>query len=140
MMRTAEEPSVGELLSKRIDFLARYQNSAYAASYEAFVLKVEVAESRLGSTRLTEAVGRYLFKLMAYKDEYEVARLHTAPEFIAKVETMFEGDYRLIHHLAPPFFATRNVKRRTCQTAVRTMDAHCPPHHGKTKRLARLCA
>jgi indolepyruvate ferredoxin oxidoreductase len=55
-------------------------------------------------------VARYLFKLMAYKDEYEVARLHTDPAFTAKVAAMFEGDYKLVHHLAPPLLAKKNDK------------------------------
>ncbi len=55
--------------------------------------------------RFSEAVARYLFKLMAYKDEYEVARLHTDPAFAAKIDAMFEGDYKLVHHLAPPLTA-----------------------------------
>ena len=75
-----------------------------------FVDKVRAAESPLASTKLTEAVARYLFKLMAYKDEYEVARLHTDPAFVAKIETMFEGEFRLVHHLAPPLFAKRNQR------------------------------
>jgi indolepyruvate ferredoxin oxidoreductase len=53
-------------------------------------------------------VARYLFKLMAYKDEYEVARLHTDPAFSAKIASMFEGDYKLVHHLAPPLLARRD--------------------------------
>ena len=53
-------------------------------------------------------MARYLFKLMAYKDEYEVARLHTDPAFLAKLDAMFEGDYKLVHHLAPPLTAKRN--------------------------------
>ena len=57
-----------------------------------------------------EAVARYLFKLMAYKDEYEVARLHTDPAFSAKIDAMFEGDYKLVHHLAPPLLAKKNDK------------------------------
>ena len=73
----------------------------YAADYKAFVEKVRAAEAKLGTTRLTEAVARYLFKLMAYKDEYEVARLHTDPAFLAKVNAQFEGDFKLVHHLAP---------------------------------------
>jgi len=55
-------------------------------------------------------VARYLFKLMAYKDEYEVARLHTDRAFTAKVEAMFEGEYKLVHHLAPPAIAKRNER------------------------------
>jgi hypothetical protein len=71
---------------------------------------VRAAESALGKgTALSEAVARYLFKLMAYKDEYEVARLHTDPAF-QKMPTMFEGDYKIVHHLAPPMLAKRNAK------------------------------
>jgi indolepyruvate ferredoxin oxidoreductase len=55
-------------------------------------------------------VARYLFKLMAFKDEYEVARLHTDPAFTAKVAGMFEGDYKLVHHLAPPLIAKKNER------------------------------
>jgi indolepyruvate ferredoxin oxidoreductase len=55
-------------------------------------------------------VARYLFKLMAYKDEYEVARLHTDPAFVAKIAAQFDGDYKLVHHLAPPMIAKKNDK------------------------------
>jgi indolepyruvate ferredoxin oxidoreductase len=71
---------------------------------------VQQAESVLGKTLLTQAVARYLFKLMAYKDEYEVARLHTDPAFHAKIGAMFEGDFKLNYHLAPPLLAKRNAK------------------------------
>jgi indolepyruvate ferredoxin oxidoreductase len=91
-----------------VAFLTRYQNGAYAAEYRAYVDKVHAAESPLASTLLTEAVARYLFKLMAYKDEYEVARLHTDRDFVAKIDAMFEGEFRLVHHLAPPLLARRN--------------------------------
>jgi indolepyruvate ferredoxin oxidoreductase len=66
---------------------------------------VRAAESKLGAgTALADAVARYSFKLMAYKDEYEVARLHSDPAFTRRIEGMFEGDYRLKFHLAPPIF------------------------------------
>jgi indolepyruvate ferredoxin oxidoreductase len=55
-----------------------------------------------GSTALTEAVAKYLYKLMAYKDEYEVARLYSDGDFQRKLADTFEGDYRLTFHLAPP--------------------------------------
>jgi len=98
-----------------VDFLTGYQNAAYAASYRVFVEKVQAAEARLGTsqgsgTRLSEAVARSLFKLMAYKDEYEVARLHTDPAFNAKIANMFEGDYTIVHHLAPPLTAQKNER------------------------------
>jgi indolepyruvate ferredoxin oxidoreductase len=61
-----------------------------------------------GSSALTEAVARYAFKLMAYKDEYEVARLHTSPEFRRQIEQTFEGKYSLHFHLAPPLLAKKD--------------------------------
>ncbi|HSW07744.1 indolepyruvate ferredoxin oxidoreductase family protein [Aquabacterium sp.] len=106
-----KKPSLDEMLNKRIDFLTGYQDAAYAQQYKAFVDQVRAAEAPLAKgTGLSEAVARYLFKLMAYKDEYEVARLHTDPAFTAKIESMFEGDYKLVHHLAPPLTAKRNDK------------------------------
>ena len=106
--------TVDTLIERRAEFLTAYQNAAYAAQYRAFVEKVRAAEAPLGKTTLTEAVARYLFKLMAYKDEYEVARLHTDSGFLAKVHGMFEGtagkDYQLHYHLAPPGLARKNAK------------------------------
>ncbi len=104
------KPGLAELLQTRVDFLTQYQDAAYAAQYSAFVEQVRAAEQPLGSTKLAETVARYLFKLMAYKDEYEVARLHTDPAFTAKVGAMFEGDFKLVHHLAPPLLARTNDK------------------------------
>jgi indolepyruvate ferredoxin oxidoreductase len=109
-----KKPSLADTIAKRVDFLTGYQDAAYAAQYQAFVDKVRAAEQQAvgdkGGTALTEAVARYLFKLMAYKDEYEVARLHTDPAFLAKIESMFEGDYKLVHHLAPPGIAKTNAR------------------------------
>jgi len=99
-----------DLIARRVQFLAEYQNAAYAAVYRRFVDTVRLRESALGKTALTEAVARYLFKLMAYKDEYEVARLHTDRAFLERVHGMFEGDFKLHYHLAPPLLARRNEK------------------------------
>jgi indolepyruvate ferredoxin oxidoreductase len=97
--------NLDELIARRVEFLTAYQNAAYAARYKTLVERVRAAESELGAgTALTEAVARYYFKLMAYKDEYEVARLHSDPVFMQRIEGMFEGDYRLKYHLAPPIF------------------------------------
>ncbi|MFZ4287246.1 indolepyruvate ferredoxin oxidoreductase family protein [Variovorax sp. HJSM1_2] len=98
------------LVQRRVEFLTAYQDAAYAEHYRAFVAKVELAEAALGKTALSEAVARYLFKLMAYKDEYEVARLHTDTAFLDKVNNMFEGDFKLHYHLAPPLLAKKNAK------------------------------
>ena len=99
-----------DLMATRIEFLTAYQNAAYAKQYENFVLKVKTKESALGSSLLTETVARQLFKLMAYKDEYEVARLHTDKQFLERVKTQFEGDFKVFYHLAPPLLAKRNEK------------------------------
>ena len=105
-----KKPSLTEMVAKRVDFLTGYQNAAYAAEYQAFVDKVHAAERGVAGsgTRLSEAVARYLFKLMAYKDEYEVARLHTDAAFSQRIAGMFEGDYRVVHHLAPPSSAGKD--------------------------------
>jgi indolepyruvate ferredoxin oxidoreductase len=102
--------SLADMIAQRVEFLTGYQNAAYAAQYQAFVERVRQAESALGKTALTESVARYLFKLMAYKDEYEVARLHTDAAFLGKINGMFEGDFKLTYHLAPPLLAKRNDK------------------------------
>src|SRR5450830_638395 len=99
-----------EVVTRRVELLTAYQNAAYAQQYSAFVDTVRSAEAKLGNKqlRLTEAVARYLYKLMAYKDEYEVARLHTDPAFRQKIEGMFEGDYQVKFHLAPPLLAKKD--------------------------------
>jgi indolepyruvate ferredoxin oxidoreductase len=100
-----------ETVERRVKFLTAYQNAAYAARYRALVGKVKAIEAARtpGQCELTEAVARYLFKLMAYKDEYEVARLYTDGAFIKQVETEFDGDnLRFEFHLAPPLLARRD--------------------------------
>jgi indolepyruvate ferredoxin oxidoreductase len=104
----APRQGLADLVARRVAFLTDYQNAAYAGRYESLVGRVQQAESALGKTQLTEAVARYLFKLMAYKDEYEVARLHTDRSFHDKVGAMFEGDFKLNYHLAPPMIAKTN--------------------------------
>jgi indolepyruvate ferredoxin oxidoreductase len=106
-------PSLDDLVARRVEFLTAYQNAAYAEQYRSFVDKVRAAEAGIVDDgrplRLTDAVARYLFKLMAYKDEYEVARLHADAVFREKIGGMFEGDYKLKFHLAPPLFAKRDA-------------------------------
>ena len=105
--------SIEDMVQRRVEFLTAYQNTVYAQTYEALVGQVRLAETALadaGKLPLTEAVARYLFKLMAYKDEYEVARLHTDTGFQSKVNAMFEGDFKLHYHLAPPLLAARNAR------------------------------
>ncbi|OJU92021.1 MAG: indolepyruvate ferredoxin oxidoreductase [Burkholderiales bacterium 66-5] len=114
----ASQPTLAELVQRRADFLTGYQDAGYAAEYRAFVEKVRQVEEPLGQgTPLAEAVARYLFKLMAYKDEYEVARLHTDAAFVGKIAEGFEGDYRIVHHLAPPLWSKKNAKGELTKSA-----------------------
>ncbi|NCT68861.1 MAG: indolepyruvate ferredoxin oxidoreductase family protein [Rhodanobacteraceae bacterium] len=103
--------SLDERIARRVAFLTDYQNAAYAAKYQALVDKVRAAEGAKtpGLTTLTEAVARYAFKLMAYKDEYEVARLYTSGEFEQRIRDTFDGDFKLHFNLAPPLFARRDA-------------------------------
>jgi len=106
-------PTLDDIVTKRIAFLTDYQDAAYALQYSDFVNKVKAAEAAIADgkpLRLTEAVAKYLFKLMAYKDEYEVARLYTDGKFQKKIADMFEGDYAVHFHLAPPLFAKHDAQ------------------------------
>ncbi len=110
VLQFRKRETLDDIVSRRVEFLGDYQNAAYAGQYRQFVDAVRARELALGKTALTEAVARYLFKLMAYKDEYEVARLHADRSFLDRVGGMFEGDFKLHYHLAPPLLAKRNGK------------------------------
>ncbi len=100
-----------EMVARREKYLTAYQNAAYAQRYRSWVDKVKAAEVARapGKTGLADAVARYLFKLMAYKDEYEVARLYTDGAFEQQVRNTFGGDdLRFEFHLAPPLLAPRD--------------------------------
>ncbi len=127
-MRTADEaPDLDALLARRVEELTAYQNAAYARRYRAFVERVAARERELGGdgTPLAEAVARYYFKLLAYKDEYEVARLMSDPAFRRQLESQFEGDYRLQWHAAPPRIPLLDA-------LLRRRD----PDTGRTRKLA----
>jgi indolepyruvate ferredoxin oxidoreductase len=103
--------TLDEAIERRARFLIDYQSKAYAARYRATVERVRKAEAAMlpEARALTDAVARYLFKLMAYKDEYEVARLLSDSAFAARTKSQFAGDnLRLEFHLAPPLFARIN--------------------------------
>ncbi len=105
-----------EIIARRAGHLAAYQNDAYAGRYRDLVAKVQAKEAALlpGQSALSESVARYLFKLMAYKDEYEVARLYADGAFQKQVAATFERDsasgkpLRYEFHLAPPLLAKRD--------------------------------
>ena len=103
--------SFGETVERRVAFLTAYQNARYARRYRNWVEKIQSAEATKapGECALSEAVARYLFKLMAYKDEYEVARLYTDTSFVERVRSTFDGDnLRFEFLMAPPLFARRD--------------------------------
>ncbi|GAB4362539.1 MAG: indolepyruvate ferredoxin oxidoreductase family protein [Gammaproteobacteria bacterium] len=110
----AEDAAGSEGLAQTVErfaaYLADYQDAAYAESYRSFLSEVAHSAERLGKAgeAFTRAVARGLFRLMAYKDEYEVARLLADPRFHASLRRRFGGDYRLAFHLAPPLLARRD--------------------------------
>ena len=106
----AEPPqTLDQFIDERANWLTDYQNHAYATRYRNLVERVRQAEVALGGElALTRAVAANYHKLLAYKDEYEVARLYTDGEFRAALAQQFEGDYRLTFHLAPPLLARRH--------------------------------
>jgi indolepyruvate ferredoxin oxidoreductase len=103
-------PSLDAVISQRETHLTAYQDPAYAEGYRTLVNRVRRVEGRVfpGQQRLSEAVARNYAKLLAYKDEYEVARLHTDAAFGDALKETFEGNYRLKFHLAPPLLARRD--------------------------------
>ena len=98
------------IVEHRAAFLGEYQDERWAERYRRAVERVRAAEAERtpGRGGLAEAVARNLFRLMSYKDEYEVARLYTSGEFEAGLRRQFEGDFRLRFHLAPPLLARRD--------------------------------
>jgi len=99
-----------DIVDYRAGQLTRYQDADYAEEYRDFVQRVREAEEgvKAGETRLSKAVAKSLHKLMAYKDEYEVARLFTSGDFENRLKQQFQGDYRLKFHMAPPLLAKRD--------------------------------
>ena len=114
LAKVSAPPKLSQTLDELIEIRARdlvaYQDAAYSNRYRALVGKVREAERAItpGSEALTAAVARNLYKLMAIKDEYEVARLYTAGAFAKRLKEKFEGKVKLAVHLAPPIFGARN--------------------------------
>ncbi|SPE31786.1 Indolepyruvate ferredoxin oxidoreductase [Burkholderiales bacterium] len=104
--------SLEDIVRLRADFLVGYQDQRLAERFRRLVERVALAERgcAAGSTILAEAVARNYFKLLAVKDEYEVARLHRDPQFRARIAAAYEGSYRLNYHLAPPLVARRDPR------------------------------
>ena len=104
---SAVKKSLDDLLAQRVAFLTAYQDAAYAQRYASLVARARVAESTCGVSgdALARAVADGYFRLLAVKDEYEVARLYTDGEFQRELESRFEGPWRMHYHLSPPLFA-----------------------------------
>ena len=102
-----EAETLDALVARRVADLTGYQNARYARDYADFVARIRAAESAAvpGETRLARAVATQLYRLMAYKDEYEVARLHSLPDWQASLASHFTGTQRIELNLAPPFLA-----------------------------------
>jgi indolepyruvate ferredoxin oxidoreductase len=99
-----------DLIAHRASELTNYQNAGYARRYTALIDRVAAAEARLDTgDRLTRAVARNYYKLLAYKDEFEVARLYASPTFRSEIEATFEGGYKLHFHLGAWPFAKRDA-------------------------------
>ena len=117
--------SLDGLVAKRVADLTAYQNARYAARYRTLVERVaEHAKAIEGGERLALAVARYYHKLLARKDEYEVARLYTDGSFRQQLEAEFEGDYKLVIHFAPPIL-------RSLEAWFGRVD----PHTGSTHKI-----
>ena len=103
-------PSLDDYVARRVADLEAYQDARYAARYRALVARVREAAERVapGAPALARTVAEQAYRLMAYKDEYEVARLYSDPAFTARLAAQFEGDYRLRFNLAPPLLARRD--------------------------------
>ena len=99
--------NLDDIIERRVRFLTAYQDAAYAERYRNRVERVRRAERRIcrDSIRLTESVARHYFKLLAYKDEYEVARLFAQTGFLSETRAKFEGSAKLRFYLSPPLIA-----------------------------------
>lgn len=127
--------TVDQMIDRRERDLIAYQDEKYAASFRELVEKVRKAETAVqpDSTALTEAVTRGLYKLMAYKDEYEVARLYTDGAWLANIKRQFQGDFKLKFHMAPPLLSKRDP-----QTGHLKKREFGPWMYGALKLLSRF--
>lgn len=105
--------TLDDVIDRRATYLAQYQNAAWAEKYRTTVARALQAEKALGTPDMpfTDAVARSLFKVMSYKDEYEVARLHVQTGFVEKLSVDFEGDFKVRYHLAPPLWPSKKDAR-----------------------------
>ena len=125
--------TLDDVIARRVDYLTGYQDAAYAERYRSLVNQLRLEEASYNATAITDAVARQYFRLLAIKDEYEVARLHTAPEFLGELGERFDGKFKLSFHFAPPLWAKPDPA--TGRIAKRTYGAWMLP---ALRLLARL--
>ena len=135
--RAAPARSLDEIVAKRVAHLTVYQDAAYAARYSALVERAQAAERAHapGSTKLAEAVAKSYFKLLAIKDEYEVARLYSDGSFARQLGETFDGELAVSFHLAPPVLARRDAQGRHVKTTFGPWMGRLFPLIAKGKRL-----
>ena len=100
--KTVKQKTLDEVIEDRANRLVDYQNAAYAGKYRGLVEQIRAVDFEAEQFSLTSAVAKTLYKLMAYKDEYEVARLFCQKDFLQEINNQFEGDFKLEFNLAPP--------------------------------------
>ena len=106
-----EPETLEQLIDRRAEFLAEYQDAAYAARYRRTLEQFRAALPAPADEEAMRAAARSLFRLMAYKDEFEVARLMTRTGFDDRLKDQFEGDFRVVYHMAPPLLSYRRDAR-----------------------------
>jgi len=104
-----------ETISRRADFLTDYQNAAWAEKYTSLMADFTASVP----VEIAMAAAKSLFKLMSYKDEYEVARLHSDPAFLKSLDKRFKGDFKMRHHIVPlTFLAKKDDRSRPVKTSI----------------------
>ncbi len=133
-----EPETLDQIIERRAAFLVDYQNEAYAQRYRRLVERVAERERQVSrqDMGLTEAVARSYFKLLAYKDEYEVARLHIDPAFARKLAETFEDGFAVSYNLAPPLLSAR--EHATGLRAKRRFGAWMETAFGVLARMKSL--
>ncbi|WP_417423924.1 indolepyruvate ferredoxin oxidoreductase family protein [Hoeflea sp.] len=104
-------PTLDDVIERRAAFLESYQDKAWAARYRRLIINFSKQLPPATGEELSVAAAKSLFKLMSYKDEYEVARLHSDKSFVQSLNERFEGDFRIVHHLAPPMIGSKKDAR-----------------------------
>jgi indolepyruvate ferredoxin oxidoreductase len=104
--------TIADIVARNSTELTAFQNDAYAQRYRTLVERVAAVEKKIAgsASELTRAVAQYYYKLLAYKDEYEVARLYSAPEFMQRLREEFEGDFSIEFNMAPPLLQSRDAR------------------------------